>query len=85
MQDKIIKAVGSKLDDLSLRIDSVIYEKENNVNYLRIALDADFIIDVNTVSKASKIIDPIIDELDLINDAYILDIYAKEKGDVLNG
>ncbi len=80
MKDKIIEAVGSKLDDLSLRIDDVVYEKENNNNYLRIVLDADFIIDVNTVSRASKIIDPIIDELDLIDDAYILDIYAKEKG-----
>ena len=84
MKEKIIKAVGSKLDDLNLKIDSVIYEKENNINYLRIALDADFIIDVNKVAEASKIIDPIIDELDLINDAYILDIYAKEKGDVNN-
>ena len=80
MKDKIIEAVGSKLDDLSLRIDDVVYEKENNNNYLRIVLDADFIIDVNTVSCASKIIDPIIDELDLIDDAYILDIDAKEKG-----
>ena len=85
MQEKIIKAVGSKLDDLGLKIDSVVYEKENNNNFLRIALDADYIIDVNKVAEASRIIDPIIEELDLINDAYILDIYAKEKGDVNNG
>ena len=85
MQEKIIKAVGSKLDDLKLRIDSVVYEKENNSNFLRIALDASFYIDVNKVAEASRIIDPIIDELDLIKDAYILDIYAKEKGDVNNG
>ena len=84
MRDKIINSVGNRLDDLSLRIDDVVYEKENGINYLRIVLDADFIIDVNTVSRASKIIDPIIDELDLIKDAYILDIYAKEKGDVIN-
>lgn len=85
MQEKIIKAVGSKLDDLNIKIDSVVYEKENNNNFLRIALDADFYIDVNKVAEASRIIDPIIEELDLINDAYILDIYAKEKGDVNNG
>ena len=84
MKEKIIKSIGNKLDDLSIRIDDVIYEKEKDINYLRIVLDASFVIDVNKVAQASRIINPIIDELDLINDAYILDIYAKEKGDVIN-
>ena len=81
MQDKIIEMVGNSLDDLGLWIDSVTLETENGNKYLRIALDADFMIDVNKVAEASRIIDPIVEEADLIKDAYILDIYAKSKGD----
>lgn len=84
MQDKVIKLIGNSLDDLNLKVDSAIYEKEGPNNYLRIALDADFIIDLNKVTEASRIIDPIIEEADLINEAYILDIYAKPKGDGTN-
>ena len=84
MQDKVIKLIGNSLDDLNLKVDSVIYEKEGPNNYFRIALDADFIIDLNKVTEASRIIDPIIEEADLINEAYILDIYAKPKGDGTN-
>ena len=80
MQDKIIKMVGNSLDELGLWIDSVVYEKENGNSYLRIALDANFVIDVNKVAEASKIIDPIVEEADLIKEAYILDVSTKEKG-----
>ena len=81
MESKIISLIGNKLDDLGLFVDSVVYEKEDNINYLRICLDSKEIIDVNTIVKATKIINPIIDEADLINEEYILDIYGKSKGE----
>lgn len=84
MQDRVIELIGDSLNELDLKVDSVIYEKEGTNNYLRIVLDADFIIDLNTVTEASRIINPIIDEANLINEAYILDIYAKPKGDDKN-
>lgn len=84
MQDKVIDLIGDSLNDLDLKVDSVIYEKENNNNYLRIALDASFIIDLNKITEASRIINPIIDKANLIDEAYILDIYAKPKGDDKN-
>lgn len=84
MQDKVIELIGDSLNELDLKVDSVIYETEGTNNYLRIALDADFIIDLNTVTEASRIINPIIDKANLINETYILDIYAKPKGDDKN-
>lgn len=84
MKEKVIELVGDKLNKLNIWIDDVYIDKEDNVNYLRIALDADFIIPLNTVVMATRIINPIIDKTDIIDDTYILDIYAKEKGDVKN-
>ena len=81
MEEKVRKIIGNSLDDLNLTIDSVVYEKENNHNYLRICLDSPNIIDINLIEKASNIINPLIDKEDLIKEEYFLDIYGKSKGE----
>ena len=81
MKEDVIKEVGNKLDELNVRIDDVFLEKEGKSEYLRVVIDADFIIDIETVVKATKIIDPIIDKMDITKGEYILDVYAKSKGD----
>lgn len=81
MKEKVAKVIGNSLDELNLIIDDVVYEKENNVNYLRICLDSKDIIDVNLIVSATKIINPLIDEANLIDEEYILDIYGKSKGE----
>lgn len=84
MEEKIKELVGDKLDNLKVWIDSVVVEKEKENTFLRIALDADFIIPLNTVVMATRIINPILDKMDIEFDDYMLDVYAKEKGDVTN-
>ena len=84
MEAQIKELVGDKLDKLKVWIDSVILEKEDNETFLRIALDADFIIPLNTVVMATRIINPLLDKMDIELENYILDVYAKEKGDVTN-
>lgn len=84
MEEKIKELVGNKLEKLNVRIDSVKLEKEEDNTFLRIALDADFIIPLNTVVMATRIINPLLDKADIDLDNYILDIYAKEKGDVID-
>lgn len=81
MKEQIIQLVGDKLDKLKVWIDDVYLDKEGSITYLHIVLDADFIIPINTVVMATRIINPLLDEVDIISDAYMLDIYAKEKGD----
>ncbi len=82
MKEKIITAVGDKLDSLNLFIDDITYGKVDNENTLTIVLDSKEIIPLNKVVMATRIINPILDKLDLINESYTLDVYAKEKGDV---
>lgn len=82
MKQKIIEAVGNKLDDLNLYIDDITYGKVDNENTLTIILDSNEIIPLNKVVMATRIINPILDKLDLIKESYTLDVYAKEKGDV---
>lgn len=84
MEEQIKREVGNKLDKLNIWIDSVSVEKEEGNTFLRIALDADFIIPLNTVVMATRIINPLIDKMKIELDNYILDVYAKEKGDVIN-
>ena len=81
MEEKVRKIIGNSLDELNLKVDSVSYEKEGNVYYLRICLDSDDIIDVNKIVSATHIINPLMDKEDIIDEEYILDIYGKSKGD----
>ena len=80
MKEKVKEIIGDKLDELNLVVDSVIYEKENNVNYLRICLDSKDMIDLDLIVKATNIINPLMDKSNLINEEYHLDIYGKSKG-----
>jgi len=82
MKEKILEAVGDKLNDLNVFIDDITYGKVDNENTLTIILDSSEIIPLNKVVMATRIINPILDKLDLISDSYTLDVYAKEKGDV---
>lgn len=81
MKEKIIEAVGDKLDNLGLVIDSVEYGKVDGENTLTIVLDREEIININEVVMATRILNPILDKLDLIKESYTLDVYAKEKGE----
>lgn len=81
MENEIREKIGNSLNELNLTIDSIKYEKEGNNNYLRICLDSSDIIDTNLIVKATKIINPLMDELDIIKEEYILDIYGKSKGE----
>ncbi len=81
MKDKVINKVNPAIEKLNMYVSDVYVSTEENIKNLNIELDSDEVIDVNRVTEASKIINPIIDELDLIDGEYILDIHSKEKGD----
>lgn len=81
MKEQIINVVGEKLEKLDVWIDDVYSDKEGTNNYVHIVLDSNKIISINTVVMATRIINPLIDKIDLMDEPYILDIYAKSKGD----
>ena len=80
MEEKVRNLIEGEINKLGINIDSVKYEKEGNNNFLRIVIDADKIIDIDTCVEVTNIINPILDEADFISDSYILDVSTKEKG-----
>ena len=61
-------------------LDDVLYVKEDGMNFLRVIIDKEGMITVDDCVKVGKLINPILDEEDPIEDNYILDVCTKEKG-----
>ncbi len=79
MKEKVVEAVSDKLDKLNCYIEDVRLVDDNNVKTLEIVLDSDDLLDINTVTMATRILNPIIDKLDLVDGSYVLDVYAEDK------
>lgn len=78
--ETIKKAITKPMEEMNIVVDSVTWTKENKYYYLNIVLDRAETLDIDTIVEATNIINPIIDELDLIEEEYVLDISSKERG-----
>ena len=78
--EKIKEIISEPISKLELTIDSIEYVTVGKNNFLNIVLDRINGIDLDTIVEATNIINPILDEYDLISDEYILDISSKERG-----
>ena len=78
--EKIRELIKEPISKLDLTIDSIEYVKNGKYYFLNIVLDRINGIDLDTIVEATNIINPILDEYDLISDEYILDISSKERG-----
>jgi len=84
MEEKIKNALIGPLMSEGIVVDEVSYgvDPEEKVNTLYVVIDSfEKEVDIEMVVKATKIINPIVDELDLIKDEYTLDVSSKEKGE----
>ena len=81
IEKKVRELIEDEVSKMGIRIDSVTYEKEGSNYFLRIVIDRDKIIDIDTCVEVTKVINPLLDNLDVIEDRYILDISSKEKGE----
>lgn len=84
MEEKIRKLITEEVEKVGVRIDSVKLEKEDNNLFLRIVIDRDEIIDLDKCVEVTNIINPLLDEADLIKESYTLDVSTKEKGRIEN-
>ena len=78
--DEIRGLVEGPMKEMDIVVDSIEYVLENNYHFLKIVLDKVNGIDLDTIVEATNIINPILDEHDLIKEEYILDISSKERG-----
>ena len=73
------EAITPILNSKEIIVDSILYEKEGTYYFLRIVLDKLGGIDLDTIVMATNLINPIVDQLDLFEESYILDVISKER------
>ena len=81
MEEKVMALLQDEVSKMGINIDSVLYEKEGNNYFLRIVIDRDEIIDIDTCVEVTNVIDKLLDKADFIDTSYILDVSTKEKGE----
>jgi len=78
--EKIKNLIEGPMQELEISVTSIEWVVENKNNFLKIELDRVNGLDLDAVVEATNIINPILDEADLIKDEYILDISSRERG-----
>ena len=81
IEQKVRELIEKEVNNMGIFIDNIIYEKEGTNFFLRIIIDSDKIIDVDTCVDVTHVINPLLDKADIIESSYILDVSSKEKGD----
>ena len=74
MEEKIRNLIEGEVLKLGVSIDSVEYVKEGQNYFLRIVIDRDEPIDIDKCVEVTNVINPLLDNIDFIDDSYILDI-----------
>jgi len=78
--EKVTELIKSPVEEAGYNIDEILYVKEEGNQFLRVVITKNGIIDVEDCVIVSKVINPLLDEADLIEEEYILDVCSKEKG-----
>lgn len=81
LEGKVRSLIEKEVNNVGVSISDIIYEKENNNYFLRIIIDSDEGIDIDKCVLVTNIINPLLDEANLIEESYILDISSKERGE----
>ena len=82
MKEKISDLVGNEIQKLNVFVDDVFVSIEEGKQILNIVLDSEEVSDLNLITEASRIINKLIDQNQVLDDdIYEVDIYSKEKGE----
>jgi ribosome maturation factor RimP len=81
MEEKVYNAVKEPLEKEGIILDSVHLGTEDGEKTLFVTITSEKEVDVNMCVKATKIVNPIIDDLDLDLSEYVLDVGSKGVSD----
>ncbi len=81
---KLESDVNQALKEMEIIVSDINIREEKKYKFLTIELDKIGGIDLDTIVKATEVINPIVDKHDLIDEYYILDVVSKVKGDDYN-
>ena len=82
IEEKVSSLIKGVIEENGYILDDVLYVKEGSNYFLRVIVDKNGYINVSDCVKINALINPILDENDVIKDSYILDICSKEKGSI---
>ena len=77
MEEKIIEAIKKPLKNENIELVGVHFGEEDGQNTLFVTIDSENGVDIDLCVKATHIVDPIIDGLDLDIEDYVLDVGSK--------
>ena len=82
MDLKVKSLIEEPLKKVGINVEGVFYIKECGTYFLRVIIDKEPFVDIDTCVVATNIINPIIDTLENeFDDGYVLDVCSNEKGD----
>lgn len=81
IENQVKNLIEKELEKESILVDEVLYLEEDNNMFLRIVIEKQPVVDINTCVIATRIINPLLDDSAIISDSYILDITSKERGE----
>ena len=77
MLEKIRNLVEKPLAEEKIQVVDVYFEDEYGVSNLYIIIDKKPYVDIDTCVLATNIINPILDEVDLVEESYVLNVCSK--------
>ena len=80
MLDELRKALEEVLKEKEIMVTDIFLEKKGKYTFLTVELDKVGGIDLDGIVMATNIINPIVDEYDICDNEYILDVISKERG-----
>lgn len=77
MEKKIKEAIEGELLKENIKVDNVYFGEEDGEKTLFIVIDSEDTVDSNLCVKAMKIVNPILNNLDINLDDYVIDVCSK--------
>lgn len=77
---KLDELIRPEMEKMEIMLDSIQWIDEKSNKTLKVILDKANGIDLDTIVEATNVINPIVDEADLIDEEYTLEVSSKERG-----
>ena len=78
--DDLKQKLQKEFNKTEIIVDEITFCKKGNYHFLTVVLDKIGGIDLDTIVEATKVVNKIVDKMEITDDSYILDVISKERG-----